>query len=430
MTGRHRSVVGLPDSDPVPGHASDDDAAAVTFGALFRNRDFAVLYFASAQSLLGDQLARVALAILVFTRTGSGLATAATYALTFLPAVIGGLLLSGLADSRPRRGLMVICDLVRAGLFALMAIPGIPLPLLCVLLVVAVLAGSPYSAAEPAVVADIFTGAALSGRGRAADGDLAGDAVDRIRRRRRRRRDHRAEPGPGDRRRHVRARRRSSSDSGCPGSRCRRPVPGCCASCAAGPRDRARPAAAGAARVRLADRVLGHPGGVGGSVRECSRRWPDRGRTTACRQPDGESDRHGGAHPMGATGIAIPLARATCCCRRIAAGCLCGQSADLVGGAVVGDLRRVQLLPCRPDRRVRGDRAVEDPRSGDRAGKFQPVGRAGRRAADRRGDDRVVGSSSRHRCRRRRGFGLGDRPGAEPSRSGDAAPGRSSPWVL
>ncbi len=158
MTGRHRSVVGSPAPRPAADERTDD-AADVTFGALFRNRDFAVLYFASAQSLLGDQLARVALAILVFTRTGSGLATAATYALTFLPAFVGGVLLSGLADSRPRRGLMVICDLVRAGLFALMAIPGIPLPVLCVLLVVAVLAGSPYSAAEPAVIADIFTGA-------------------------------------------------------------------------------------------------------------------------------------------------------------------------------------------------------------------------------------------------------------------------------
>ncbi len=157
MTGRHRSVVGSPDPDPTSG-PGPDAAAAVTFGALFRNRDFAVLFVAGAQSQLGDQLARVALAILVFSRTGSGLATAATYALTFLPAVIGGLVLSGLADSRPRRGLMVICDLIRAALFALMAIPGIPLPVLCVLLIAAVLAGSPYSAAEPAVVADLFTG--------------------------------------------------------------------------------------------------------------------------------------------------------------------------------------------------------------------------------------------------------------------------------
>jgi MFS family permease len=132
--------------------------STVTFRALFANRDFSVLYGAGTQSQLGDQLARVALSILVFTRTGSGLATAATYALTYLPAVLGGILLTGLADLHPRRTLLIVCDLVRAGLFLLMALPGTPLLVVCLLLVLAVLTGSPYNAAEPAVVADIFEG--------------------------------------------------------------------------------------------------------------------------------------------------------------------------------------------------------------------------------------------------------------------------------
>ena len=130
----------------------------VTFRRLFGHRDFAVLYLAGTQSQLGDQLARVALSILVFSRTGSGLATAATYALTYLPAVVGGVMLTGLADALPRRRLLVACDALRAGLFALMAVPQLPLLAVCGLLVLAVLAGSPYNAAEPAVVADIFDG--------------------------------------------------------------------------------------------------------------------------------------------------------------------------------------------------------------------------------------------------------------------------------
>ena len=65
---------------------------------------------AGAQSQIGDQLASVALSVLVFDRTGSGLATAATYALTFLPAVVGGIVLTGLADRYPRRTLIVACD--------------------------------------------------------------------------------------------------------------------------------------------------------------------------------------------------------------------------------------------------------------------------------------------------------------------------------
>jgi MFS family permease len=133
-------------------------ADKVTYRSLFAHREFAVLWIAGAQSQLGDQLARVALSVLVFTRTGSGFATAATYALTYLPAFVGGIALAGLADLYPRRRLLVVCDLLRAVLFALMAIPAIPLAVLCVLLVFAVLVGSPYSAAEPAIVADMFNG--------------------------------------------------------------------------------------------------------------------------------------------------------------------------------------------------------------------------------------------------------------------------------
>jgi Major Facilitator Superfamily len=133
-------------------------AETVTFRSLFAHREFSVLWVAGAQSQLGDQLARVALSVLVFTRTGSGLATAATYALTYLPAVAGGILLAGLADRYARRTLLVLCDVLRAALFALMAIPSVPLGVVCVLLVFAVLCGTPYSAAEPAIVADLFEG--------------------------------------------------------------------------------------------------------------------------------------------------------------------------------------------------------------------------------------------------------------------------------
>jgi predicted MFS family arabinose efflux permease len=98
------------------------------------------------------------LSILVFSSTGSGVATAAVYALTYLPAVVGGVLLSGLADRYPRRGLLVSCDLLRAALFACMAIPAVPIWGVAALLTLAVVVGSPHKAAEPAVVADMFDG--------------------------------------------------------------------------------------------------------------------------------------------------------------------------------------------------------------------------------------------------------------------------------
>src|SRR5579875_3802050 len=124
--------------------------------ALWRHREFRALWLAIGQSQFGDQLGRVALSVLVFTRTGSGGLTALVYALTYLPAVAGGVLLSGWADRFPRRTLLVWCDLARAACFAAMAVPSVPLAAVAALLVLAVLIGAPHKAAEPAVVADLF----------------------------------------------------------------------------------------------------------------------------------------------------------------------------------------------------------------------------------------------------------------------------------
>jgi predicted MFS family arabinose efflux permease len=125
-------------------------------GRVFRSREFRVVWAAEVLSVAGDQLARVALAILVYGRTGSATWSAATYALTFLPALAGGVLLSGLADRFRRRELMVCCDVLRALLAALMAIPRLPLGVLCVLLVLLVLLGPPHAAAQGALLPSLL----------------------------------------------------------------------------------------------------------------------------------------------------------------------------------------------------------------------------------------------------------------------------------
>jgi len=83
----------------------------VTFTDVLRVREFRILWLADAQSSAGDQIGRVALSVLVFERTSSAVLTAVAYALTFLPALIGGALLSSLADRLPRRRVMVLADL-------------------------------------------------------------------------------------------------------------------------------------------------------------------------------------------------------------------------------------------------------------------------------------------------------------------------------
>jgi predicted MFS family arabinose efflux permease len=119
---------------------------------VFAIREFRSLWLAYAQSIIGDQLARVALAILVFDRTGSAAWTAATYSLTYLPALVSGVLLSGLADRFPRRTVMICADLTRAALVAVMALPGLPLPILAAVLVLVELAEAPFGAAQGAML--------------------------------------------------------------------------------------------------------------------------------------------------------------------------------------------------------------------------------------------------------------------------------------
>lgn len=135
-----------------------DDDRAGSFTAIFGIREFRALWLANLQSAIGDQLARVALTVLVFNHTNSGFLTAGVYALTFLPALLGSVLLGHLADRIPRRGLLVGGDLIRAALLAAMALPQLPLWALTSLLVVAVVVGTPWQAAESALVSEILSG--------------------------------------------------------------------------------------------------------------------------------------------------------------------------------------------------------------------------------------------------------------------------------
>ncbi|WP_271219820.1 MFS transporter [Streptosporangium carneum] len=130
----------------------------VTYGEIIAIREFRALWMAQGLSLLGDQLSRVALSVLVFQRTDSPLATASVYALTYLPPIIGGPLLAALADRHARRRIMIICDLLRAAMVALMAIPGIPFAALSVLVFCVVLLSAPFSAARAALLPEILEG--------------------------------------------------------------------------------------------------------------------------------------------------------------------------------------------------------------------------------------------------------------------------------
>lgn len=130
----------------------------VTFRSVLANREFRALWIAELLSVAGDQLARVALAVLVFTRTNSAGLTGLTYALTFAPAFLGGVFLGGLGDRYPRRNVMVASDMIRAGLVALMAIPGLPLGVLCALVATMTCLAGPFKSAQQALLPVVFHG--------------------------------------------------------------------------------------------------------------------------------------------------------------------------------------------------------------------------------------------------------------------------------
>ena len=140
------------------GGASEQAAKKTTFRDVFAVAEFRALWLAQLLSVVGDQLARVALTILVYDRTRSALLAAITFVVSIVPTFVGGLTLAWLADRYPRRRVMIGCDLVRAVLVLVMALPGVPIAAMVALLFVVTLAGAPFTSARAALYPDVLTG--------------------------------------------------------------------------------------------------------------------------------------------------------------------------------------------------------------------------------------------------------------------------------
>ncbi len=127
-------------------------SATVRVRDLLAVRPYSWLLAAAIQSQVGNQLARVALAVLVYDRTGSPAATSIVFAMTILPAVVGGLTLGHLADRLSRRDVMAVCDVVRLVAFTVMGAVDLPIGWLYAVLAVAVFLSAPFGPAQAAVV--------------------------------------------------------------------------------------------------------------------------------------------------------------------------------------------------------------------------------------------------------------------------------------
>ena len=133
-------------------------AQRVGYRSVLRQREFAALLAADGLSVVGDQVARIAVALLVFERSGSSFAASATYACSYLTWLVGAPLLSVLADRHERRRLMVVCDVLRAGLVSLLLVPQVPLWLVFTSLALVGLLTPPFDAARSALLADVLEG--------------------------------------------------------------------------------------------------------------------------------------------------------------------------------------------------------------------------------------------------------------------------------
>ena len=115
------------------------------------DRNLRLLWGSQLTSELGDWAARIALAVLVYSRTHSALATGLVTTASVLPYAVLGTVLAALADRHPRRRVMVTADVVRAVLYGLIALPGVPTAVLLGAALVAGMATPPFEAARSAV---------------------------------------------------------------------------------------------------------------------------------------------------------------------------------------------------------------------------------------------------------------------------------------
>lgn len=143
---------------PSPSGGVNTVESRSTFSQVFGVPEFRALWTAQILSVAGDQLARVAITLLVFSQTGSALLAAVAFAASIVPTFVGGLLLSGLADRWPRHQVMIACDLGRAVIVGVMALPWMPLAAQVCLLVLLTMVGAPFTSARAALYPDILLG--------------------------------------------------------------------------------------------------------------------------------------------------------------------------------------------------------------------------------------------------------------------------------
>ena len=120
--------------------------------------EFRAIYAASSLSWVGDYLARAAVAAMVYDRTGSVGMTAAAFAVSFAPWLLGGPVLATIAERYPYRTVMVTYAPAGVVIMTIIALLELPTPALIGLLLLSALFGPPFEAARSATLPAVLPG--------------------------------------------------------------------------------------------------------------------------------------------------------------------------------------------------------------------------------------------------------------------------------
>ncbi|MFC0532210.1 MFS transporter [Phytohabitans kaempferiae] len=168
---------------------SDEARAAerqATFREVFSQPEYRAVFVASALSWFGDYIAKAAVTVLVYEQTQSVAMSAAAFAVSYLPWLLGGPVLATIAERYPYRTVMVSADLVRMVLVGAIALIEMPAPVVLVVIFLCTLANPPSQASRSALLPLILAGDRLvvglsvnltTGQAAQVAGYLAGAAI-------------------------------------------------------------------------------------------------------------------------------------------------------------------------------------------------------------------------------------------------------------
>lgn len=122
--------------------------------------EFRAIFLSHLCTMVATVAAEFALAVLIFTETGSPLLSALVFAIGFVPHLASAVLLSAVVDRVRVRRLMVGCNIISAVLATAMTVPGTPVAVLLGLAFALGLVGSVFAGTRAATLPDVLTDAA------------------------------------------------------------------------------------------------------------------------------------------------------------------------------------------------------------------------------------------------------------------------------